>query len=114
MTPAGIEPATFRFVAQHLNHCATAVPSKPTCKVLNLHHAMNMCKYGGVAPRIVNLSTRQRWVVSFTNCPLYPRVKISPCLLHRKVVGPRASLNVMAKRKTSTGKITAVAQSTAY
>jgi len=25
---AGIEPATFRFVAQHLNHCATAVPSE--------------------------------------------------------------------------------------
>ena len=25
--PTGIEPATFRFVAQHLNHCATAVPS---------------------------------------------------------------------------------------
>jgi len=24
LTPAGIEPATFRFVAQHLNHCATA------------------------------------------------------------------------------------------
>ena len=28
MTPAGIEPATFRFVAQRLNHCATAVPMK--------------------------------------------------------------------------------------
>jgi len=27
MTPAGIEPATFRFVTQHLNHCATAVPN---------------------------------------------------------------------------------------
>jgi len=26
MTPAGIEPVTFRFVAQHLNHCANAVP----------------------------------------------------------------------------------------
>jgi len=26
MTPAGIEPATFRFVAQHLNHWATVVP----------------------------------------------------------------------------------------
>jgi hypothetical protein len=26
MTPSGIEPATFRFVAQILEHCATAVP----------------------------------------------------------------------------------------
>ena len=26
LKPAGIEPATFRFVAQHLSHCATAVP----------------------------------------------------------------------------------------
>ena len=25
MTPSGIEPATFRFVSQHLNHCATGV-----------------------------------------------------------------------------------------
>ena len=30
MTSAGIEPATFTFVAQHLNHCATA-----TCKDLD-------------------------------------------------------------------------------
>ena len=30
MKPAGIEPATFRFVAQRLNHCATAVPSATT------------------------------------------------------------------------------------
>jgi hypothetical protein len=26
MTPPGIEPVTFRFVAQYLNHCATMVP----------------------------------------------------------------------------------------
>jgi len=26
MSPAGIEPATFQFVTQHLNHCATASP----------------------------------------------------------------------------------------
>ena len=31
LTPAGIEPATFRFVvAQHLNHYATAVPDIST------------------------------------------------------------------------------------
>ena len=26
VTPTGVEPAIFRFVVQHLNHCATAVP----------------------------------------------------------------------------------------
>ena len=34
LTPAGIEPATFRFVAQHLNHCATAVPLHVKCPLL--------------------------------------------------------------------------------
>ena len=29
MTPDGIEPVTFQFVAQHLNHRATAVPYSP-------------------------------------------------------------------------------------
>jgi len=28
LTLAGIESATLQFVAQHLNHCATAVPTK--------------------------------------------------------------------------------------
>ena len=27
MTPSGIKPATFWFVAQHPNHCATTVPA---------------------------------------------------------------------------------------
>jgi len=30
LTPAGIEPVTFQIVAQHLNHCATAVPGENT------------------------------------------------------------------------------------
>ena len=33
MTLSGIEPATFQFVAQHLNHCATAVPTS----YVNIH-----------------------------------------------------------------------------
>ena len=31
MTPAGIEPVTFRFLAQHLNHCATAIIQNVLC-----------------------------------------------------------------------------------
>ena len=50
LTPAGIEPSTFRFVAQHLNHCATAVPGKAISVtyservfvVLGIHYAMRM------------------------------------------------------------------------
>jgi len=34
MTPSGIEPATFLFVAQHHKHCATAVPQVATGEIL--------------------------------------------------------------------------------
>ena len=34
MTQAGMEPATFRFVAQHLNHCAAAVPKREMCVMI--------------------------------------------------------------------------------
>ena len=30
MTPSGVEPANFRFLAQHFKHCATAVPQQIT------------------------------------------------------------------------------------
>ena len=33
-----LEPATFRFVAQHLNHCATVVPGCTTLTTIILHH----------------------------------------------------------------------------
>jgi hypothetical protein len=35
------------------------------------HHAMKACGSGGVAPCILKLSARWRWVVSFTPLPLY-------------------------------------------
>ena len=37
MTPAGIEPATFLFVAQHLNHCATADPNMVQVELNNMY-----------------------------------------------------------------------------
>ena len=55
MTPAGIEPATFRFVEQHLNHCATALTLRQLCNDMftttNLsceqHDFMSGVEYGG-------------------------------------------------------------------
>ena len=52
MIPAGIEPATFRFVAQHLNHCATAVPHMTYIafgiKVLPVNTAVRLYSATGV------------------------------------------------------------------
>ena len=51
MTPAGIEPATFQFVAQRLNHCATAVHRPPSsnwsneCVELHLHRHMSSWRH---------------------------------------------------------------------
>jgi len=42
LTPSGIEPATFRFVAQHLNHRATAVPKTEVLgEDLSQYHAVH-------------------------------------------------------------------------
>jgi len=46
LTAAGIEPATFRFVAQHLNHCATAtirkLPPPPPRPEIFIHFLSNL------------------------------------------------------------------------
>ena len=41
LTPRGIKQATFRFVAQHLNHCATAVQITPY-SYTNIHTNRDM------------------------------------------------------------------------
>jgi len=61
LTPAGIEAATFRFVAQHLNHCATAVPlyqintDKYFRILLNHHFISNIRKPNMFHPLKVHL-----------------------------------------------------------
>jgi len=44
LTPAEIEPATFRFVAQQLNHCATSVPFLSS-RVLQIKSRLLPCTY---------------------------------------------------------------------
>jgi len=53
LTPAGIEPATFRFVAQHLNHCATAVPKHPRVEVYYYYWRLEMLTCRGIKIRTV-------------------------------------------------------------
>jgi len=53
MTLAVIEPATFRFVAQHLNHCATAVPQE---------HLYKQTKKGGGESKIMKNTLFKLWV----------------------------------------------------
>jgi len=55
MTPAGIEPATFRFAAQHLNHCATAIP----CFLL-FHNVINNVPLIKKIPGRSRVMTRDR------------------------------------------------------
>ena len=79
LTPAGIEPATFRFVAQHLSHCATAVPSSSSS---SKHYKVYSSYNRRWRPRegveiqfhfLFNLGTTWVWVENAMPQPLYPR-----------------------------------------
>jgi len=61
MTPSGIEPTTFRFVAQHLNRCTTAA--------LKIDRKIVKFTYKGAAKSLVrpgrkqaNVSVRMLWI----------------------------------------------------
>jgi len=86
MTPAGIETATFRFVAQHLNHCATAVPQicqvecgnipgynvvfeRVKSKVIRCRPGVDQRMGRGIALLFHDRGSRRRWVVSSTPRP---------------------------------------------
>jgi hypothetical protein len=58
---------------------------------LTKHHAMKTCwRNGGIAPCILTLCTRWRWVVSFTSLPLYPRDKTPWYPLDRRLGVPQS------------------------
>jgi len=54
---------------------------------------------GGIAPRIINLSTGWRWVVSLKPRPLYPLRKSPGTHWTGGWEGPRVGLDAVAKRE---------------
>jgi len=48
LTPAGIEPAIFRFVEQHLNHFATAVPITSVLRIILLSCSFHLTYVTGI------------------------------------------------------------------
>ena len=74
MTPPGIEPATFRFVTQHLNHCATAVP--------HIKSVWLKCRF-------LNVRARRSYIFTIPDSPFGPRRMRLPEFLnirHMKIV----------------------------
>jgi len=60
MTPAGIEQATFRFVAQHLNHCATAVFHKGKRYYLKEIHPLLLEALKRTKPNVTSVENNLR------------------------------------------------------
>jgi hypothetical protein len=56
---------------------------------------------GGIAPRILNLGARWRWVASFTHWRFTPRETASGTHRIGNWVGPRAGIDTVVKRKNS-------------
>jgi hypothetical protein len=66
------------------------------------HHAMKLCwRIGGVAPRILDLGTRWKWVVSFAARPLYTRGKSPWYPLDRSLGGPQSRSGRGGEEKNS-------------
>ena len=63
-----------------------------------LFHAMEAYRNRGLAPLILNLRTRWRWMVNFTPQPLYPRENTGIHWL-RSGVGPIAGLDLFEEEK---------------
>ena len=65
LTLAGIEPATFRFVAQHPNHCATEVPRYTPVMTANTFTIFVTVKAHRLAQKSVSEIQCFQWQVTF-------------------------------------------------
>ena len=82
MAPAGIEPTTFRFLAQRLNNCATAVPR--IYSVLNLFYFLNFDR-GPVGPKNFLFKIRQ----GILKLRMHMSLFTSYCIMHSFKMNPK-------------------------
>jgi len=90
VTPTGIEPASFRFLAQHLNHCATAVPD---LIVLYMYNWQSRWLRIGVC-WIINLSCPEKYHLLFFSyrsrrgklTRLFLPSHVGKCVMNRRAV----------------------------
>ena len=86
MTPAGIEPATFRFVAQHLNHRTTAFSTTNSTEITILLNSSRH-EFENILKRLFDRCCRQRPMFLYTIGFVVSRVPLSNkkgplCLSH--------------------------------
>ena len=76
LTPAGIEPATFRFGTQHLNDCTTAVPKSYVILITYLgqqwlFESALVLRYTYIACLVHFHTTLQSWFLLFHGAFLF-------------------------------------------
>ena len=103
LTPAGIEPATFRIVAQHLNHYATA--SKFDIVHNKIQNTLKtVSNYVHIVPLRVARNGRNMWVqISILfHCILYNAVYCAEFIMGHSSEGTRANyiLNFVEFRRS--------------
>ena len=102
MTPSGIEPATFRFVAQHLNHCATAVPRAGGGAGLVLFFRSFCSQFSAFRP-VFPRSGNRKWAVSVSESRTVALTGAMHVTYRRTMLGfikTRPSLNVRNSVRT--------------
>ena len=100
MTPSGIEQATYRFIAQHLNHCATAgYDSSADCKLTSKRNFRqeNKCiwlwpnrEFRLAYPRVICVAQTVEIKKKADNC----RVKILKPTTHDVCSGPTEEIRM--------------------
>ena len=78
MTPPGIEPATFQFVAHHLNHCATVVPFMYTHTHTHTHiyNLGGLSGFSRTAKECVATCSTNRFIPKQITVETFPLVRI--------------------------------------